>query len=62
MVALQGAKYAGLWYSDKCVCGNYDYASYDKLAESECDRNCSGNPNEKCGGHFETSIYATGMK
>jgi len=49
-----GYKFAGTQYASQCFCGN----SYGKSGKANnCNMNCSGNKNEKCGGSWANSIY-----
>lgn len=49
-----GFIYAGLQYYSYCFCGN----SYGKYGTTtNCDTNCAGNPNQKCGGGWANSIF-----
>ena len=46
--------------SNWCFCGN-SYGKHGILKESECNRLCSGDTSEVCGGGWKNSIYATGV-
>lgn len=53
----KGFKYAGVQYSESCLCGN----SYGKYGEAEnCDYPCKGDSSKICGGYSTNSVYATG--
>ena len=50
----KGFKFAGTQYSRWCFCGN----SYGKSGvANNCNMNCSGNKNQKCGGGWANSVY-----
>lgn len=43
------------------VCGDHDdikKSGVSKVAESQCNMACSGNPNEKCGGDWRLNVYS----
>ncbi|XP_066275476.1 uncharacterized protein [Branchiostoma lanceolatum] len=54
-----GYNYAATQYSNECFCGNE--ANFAQLEpprpESECNRPCAGDTNEKCGGAWRNSVY-----
>ncbi len=52
----QGFLYAGMQWGGQCFCGN-SYGKYGQLPESRCNLGCPGNPNEKCGGWWASSVY-----
>ena len=43
---------------NQCFCGNR-IRPYPKKPEAECNKTCSGNTNEKCGGFWRISIFDT---
>ena len=40
----------------KCFCGN-SFGSQGLAAPTDCDKDCPGNTNQKCGGSNLNSIY-----
>lgn len=55
--ASKGFKYAGVQYSESCLCGN----SYGKFgAASNCNMACTGDSRQVCGGGNANSVYSTG--
>ncbi|KAL8878579.1 MAG: hypothetical protein Q9198_003640, partial [Flavoplaca austrocitrina] len=44
----------------ECYCGNALINGPALAAESQCDKACSGNPTQKCGGASRMTIFATG--
>ena len=46
----------GLQASIRCYCGN-GYDKYGAAGEADCDKTCSGNVNEICGGFWRNSVY-----
>ncbi len=50
-----GFKYAGVQYSESCLCGN-SYGKYG-LADN-CNMKCTGDGNQICGGYSSNSVYA----
>lgn len=59
-----GYKYAGAQDGNQCFCGNsYGVASAASLGTSTgCTIACAGNSGETCGGIWENSGYATGLR
>lgn len=55
-----GFRFAGLQFAKQCFCG-HDYGKYPEKPLKECDRECSGKKNEKCGGSWRNSVYSTGL-
>ncbi|XP_066292988.1 complement factor H-like [Branchiostoma lanceolatum] len=52
---------AATQYSNECFCGtevNFNNLG-PQLPDSECDRPCTGNPNEMCGGTWRMSVYSS---
>jgi WSC domain-containing protein len=54
-----GFRFAATEYGSQCFCGN-SYGKYGQLPASRCDMDCSGNPSEKCGGTWASSVYEVG--
>lgn len=53
----KGFRYAGLQYSESCLCGN----SYGKYGPANnCNMKCTGGP-MMCGGYSSNHVYATGL-
>lgn len=52
----KGFRYAGLQYSESCLCGN-SYGKYGPA--SNCNMKCTGGP-MICGGYSSNHVYATG--
>ncbi|XP_060598946.1 uncharacterized protein LOC132752620 [Ruditapes philippinarum] len=54
--------YAGVEYGVECHCGN-DYGRYGTrpVSENNCNKKCSGNPQQICGGTWFAGIYATAI-
>jgi hypothetical protein len=52
----RGLKYAAVQIGTWCHAGN-DISAY--VAPGKCDRPCSGNPDQKCGGPLTNAIYLT---
>lgn len=51
----KGVSYFGIAEGNKCWCGAaFDGADTDS---SNCDKNCPGNPDQKCGGIIGTNVY-----
>jgi hypothetical protein len=52
-----GFAYAAVQYGGNCMCGD----SYGKYGPADnCDMQCSGNANEKCGGGWANDVYVAG--
>ena len=51
----KGFTYAATQYSSWCFCDN-NYGKYGNA--DNCDMNCDGNPNQKCGGAWANSVYS----
>ena len=49
-----GFNYAGVQYSKQCFCGNTTPVE----VASNCDRKCSGNKNQVCGGSWALNVYS----
>ncbi|XP_060580599.1 uncharacterized protein LOC132737347 [Ruditapes philippinarum] len=49
-------KYALTQFSNQCYCGN-SLTTEQKVADSECSRDCKGATSEKCGGVWRGSLY-----
>ncbi|KAH8434978.1 Stress-activated PKC1-MPK1 kinase pathway sensor [Aspergillus melleus] len=45
-----------------CLCGNKLPSDSDKTSDSNCDKDCAGWPDVKCGGKEAYSVYLTGLK
>jgi len=57
-----GFELAGTQYGKECFCGD-THPTDDLLTDaSNCNRPCSGNPEENCGGFLAMSVYETGFK
>ncbi|XP_078610008.1 uncharacterized protein LOC144881125 isoform X2 [Branchiostoma floridae x Branchiostoma japonicum] len=57
----QGYPYAATEYSSQCFCGtqqNFDNLG-PQLPDSQCNRPCTGDPNEMCGGTWRMSVYSS---
>eukprot|EP00918_Siedleckia_nematoides_P019765 GHVU01042084.1.p2 GENE.GHVU01042084.1~~GHVU01042084.1.p2 ORF type:complete len:511 (+),score=113.25 GHVU01042084.1:155-1534(+) len=56
----RGYSYAGLQRGGHCSC-SYDAPSWTKLlATAECDKACTGNSRQMCGGEMKNSVYVVG--
>ncbi|MGA2987658.1 MAG: SPFH domain-containing protein [Terriglobia bacterium] len=55
----RGFLFAATQWGSQCFCGN-SYGRYGRLPESSCNLGCSGNPSEKCGGWWASSVYEVG--
>ncbi|XP_074646462.1 sialate:O-sulfotransferase 2-like [Tubulanus polymorphus] len=54
----KGYRFAGLQFSWQCFCSNR--VGYNGPAEeSECNKRCTGNRREICGGSWRNSVYST---
>ncbi|XP_078597027.1 uncharacterized protein LOC144873497 isoform X2 [Branchiostoma floridae x Branchiostoma japonicum] len=55
----KGFAYAGTQYSDECFCGTeQNFLNIGQpRPNSECNKACSGNPREKCGGTWRMSVF-----
>ena len=61
-----GYLYAGVQYGSECFCGNErpeNDLRYDApdTASVKCDKKCSGDPSQKCGGYLAMNIFQTGV-
>lgn len=54
----KGFKYAGVQYSESCLCGN-NYGRYGTA--DNCTMKCTGDSGQICGGYSSNGIYATGI-
>ena len=55
----KGFKFAGVQYSESCLCGN----SYGKSGRADnCNMKCTGDRTKTCGGYNANDVYATGAK
>lgn len=54
----KGFKYAGVQYSESCLCGN-NYGKYG--VADNCNMKCTGDGSQICGGYSSNGIYATGF-
>ena len=54
----QGYRYAGTETNDECWCGN-SFRRFD-LRPGECNDDCTGNSNEKCGDGWRMNVYYAG--
>ncbi|PAA52995.1 hypothetical protein BOX15_Mlig005479g1 [Macrostomum lignano] len=55
--SIGGYRYFGVGLSAYCFCDN-SYGRNGASADSDCNRVCSGNSAQKCGGPYRNSIYA----
>ena len=56
--AAKGFKYAGVQYSESCLCGN----SYGRFGSANnCTMACTGDARQICGGGNANSVYSTGQ-
>ncbi|KAL2141040.1 hypothetical protein VTI28DRAFT_2930 [Corynascus sepedonium] len=55
--ASKGFPYAGTEYSVECYCGSSLAAGSNKVADSDCNMACSGNPSEPCGAGGKLSLF-----
>jgi len=55
-----GLKYAGVQNGNQCFCGN-SYGRYGVKSESDCNKKCSGNADQICGGSWRNNVYSTGI-
>eukprot|EP01064_Diplonema_japonicum_P016060 TRINITY_DN24084_c0_g1_i1.p1 TRINITY_DN24084_c0_g1~~TRINITY_DN24084_c0_g1_i1.p1 ORF type:complete len:652 (+),score=56.36 TRINITY_DN24084_c0_g1_i1:51-2006(+) len=53
----KGYSYAGVEYGRECWCGN-SIARSIKTATKECNKKCTGDPNEWCGGGHRMDLYS----
>lgn len=53
-----GHRYAGLQANKQCFCG-LQYGKYGKADDSQCNRICSGDNSQTCGGTWRSQIYQT---
>lgn len=53
----KGLPFAATEYGRYCFCGN-DYRRLGRLAETECNVGCGGDPSQKCGGSWANSVWA----
>ena len=55
--AAKGFAYAGVQYSESCLCGNR-YGTQGQA--NNCNMACTGDPGQTCGGGNANSVYSTG--
>merc|ERR1712018_1029438 len=55
-----GFAYAGLQFRTHCFCGN-SFGKHGQVALNECNMNCPGQKNEKCGSGWRNNVYLTGL-
>merc|ERR1719210_363974 len=55
-----GFAYAGLQFRTHCFCGN-SFGKHGQVALNECNMNCPGEKNEKCGSGWRNNVYLTGL-
>ncbi|KAG9238758.1 putative glyoxal oxidase precursor [Amylocarpus encephaloides] len=55
-----GYTVAGMEYSEQCFCDKFLYNGAALTDESQCQMNCAGNGQDKCGGPDRLSLYHTG--
>ncbi len=55
-------RYAAVQYATECFCGDSDdaYDRYGKADDSNCNRPCSGNSEEICGGSWNQNVFELG--
>ncbi len=54
----KGFKYAGVQYSESCLCGN----SYGRYGVADnCNMKCTGDNGQICGGYSSNGVYSTGF-
>lgn len=54
--------FAAVQYGKHCFCGTmeeYQAAQNKKIQSSRCDKKCSGNPAQNCGGSWTSNVYKT---
>lgn len=56
-----GASVEATANKNECWCGNALPATADKVDDSQCNANCTGYPQEMCGGASTFSVYLTGV-
>ncbi len=64
-----GEDYAGLQFGRACYCGSVEgfpggdqgYKRYGSLDESRCNKTCSGDVTQACGGNFANSVWTAGV-
>lgn len=56
-----GFPYAGVQYGTECFCGVDAPPDASKIAEHNCNMQCSGQPQQLCGGYYAMNIYETGI-
>ena len=61
MESCKGYAFFGVTASNWCWCGNKEPPSDRMQAESECNINCPGDSNIKCGGPWRMSVFRLGM-
>ena len=49
-------------FGNECFCGERSLGDLKnhKIAEDRCNKNCPGDPSEKCGGYLTMNVYHTG--
>ena len=55
-----GYAYAGVQYGSQCFCANTPPPTNTIVDKTECNMQCSGDWQEKCGGSWRMNVYATG--
>lgn len=55
----KGYEVAGMEYSAECYCGHQLINGPTLAPDSECNMNCAGNANQKCGGPGRISVWST---
>ena len=58
----EGYSLAGMQFGTECFCGERSLGDLKnhKIAEDRCNKNCPGDPSEKCGGYLTMNVYHTG--
>jgi len=54
----QNFTHYGLQLNDQCFCGNTFKNPTTIVADRECDKKCSGNNSETCGGFWRMYVYS----
>ncbi len=60
IIFLQGFVYAGLQNGNECHCSD-SFGKHGKTnSDGDCNKPCTGDPNQMCGAGWKNSIYTTG--
>ena len=57
-----GFRYSGLQFALECFCGNEVPSPELKLEDSACNKPCTGNKSQTCGGYLTMNIYTSGIE